>query len=220
MIETATARRRAGDWAGACAAAGVDADIDADITPRSVARAHGSPGAGEDYTHGRPSRRSAGVPGAVLPSLRRMPPRVCVVIDTSGSVRDAELGSALLEVAAISRAVGGRRDPVTVLPCDAAAPVAHRLCRAEGIPLVDGGGTNLRAGFARALRQRPRPDVIVVLTDGQTPWPDARPPCRTVVGLFPRRAAGPGDEEESGYVPDRPPEWARVVVIGSAPAPR
>ncbi|WP_406390715.1 hypothetical protein [Streptomyces sp. NBC_00887] len=37
MIETATARRRAGDWAGACAAAGVDVDLDL----RSVARLHG-----------------------------------------------------------------------------------------------------------------------------------------------------------------------------------
>ncbi|MFD6172902.1 hypothetical protein [Streptomyces coeruleorubidus] len=37
MIETATSRRRAGDWAGACAAAGVDADLQ----PRAVARVHG-----------------------------------------------------------------------------------------------------------------------------------------------------------------------------------
>ncbi len=37
VIETATARRRAGDWAGACAAAGFDVDIDL----RSVARTHG-----------------------------------------------------------------------------------------------------------------------------------------------------------------------------------
>ncbi|MFK4693282.1 hypothetical protein [Streptomyces pristinaespiralis] len=37
MIETATARRRAGDWAGACAAAGFDVDLNL----RSVARTHG-----------------------------------------------------------------------------------------------------------------------------------------------------------------------------------
>ncbi|MFJ2586228.1 hypothetical protein [Streptomyces sp. NPDC087538] len=37
MIETATARRHVGDWAGACAAAGVDVDL----SPRSVARTHG-----------------------------------------------------------------------------------------------------------------------------------------------------------------------------------
>ncbi|MFJ6795281.1 hypothetical protein [Streptomyces sp. NPDC091268] len=37
MIETATARRTAGDWAGACAAAGVDVDFNL----RSLARTHG-----------------------------------------------------------------------------------------------------------------------------------------------------------------------------------
>ncbi|MEU1154019.1 VWA-like domain-containing protein, partial [Streptomyces sp. NPDC005918] len=171
------------------------------------------PGVGEDYTYGRPARRSAGVPGVVLPSLRRKPPRVCVVIDTSGSVSDAELGSALLEVAAIARAVGGRRDLVSVLPCDAAARTVHTLCRSEGIPLTGGGGTDLRAGFTKALRTRP--DVIVALTDGQTPWPSAPPPCRTVVGLFPRApAGGRADEDNPDYRPDTPPAWARVVDIG------
>ncbi|HEY5855925.1 MAG TPA: hypothetical protein VIW24_18250, partial [Aldersonia sp.] len=37
MIETATARRSVGDWAGACAAAGFDVDVDL----RSLARSHG-----------------------------------------------------------------------------------------------------------------------------------------------------------------------------------
>ncbi|MFE6846454.1 VWA-like domain-containing protein [Streptomyces sp. NPDC057686] len=169
-------------------------------------------GAGEDYSYGRPSRRSAALPGAVLPSLRRRPPRVCVVIDTSASVSDAELGGALLEVAAITRAVGGRRDLVTVVACDAAARIVHPLCRGEGIALVGGGGTDLRTGFAKALRAGARPDVIVVLTDGQTPWPSTRPPCRTVVGLFPRQRSW--DEDDPDYVPDSPPAWARVVAVG------
>ncbi|MCJ0874867.1 VWA-like domain-containing protein [Streptomyces sp. AP-93] len=180
----------------------------------AVRSATSGSGAGDDYTYSRPSRRSAGVPGAVLPSLRRRPPRVSVVIDTSGSVSDAELGSALLEVTAISRAVGGRRDLVTVVPCDASARIAHPLCRAEGIPLLGGGGTDLRTGFARALRSAPRPDVIVVLTDGQTPWPSSRPPCRTVVGLFPRQGRRRSWDEDRDYVPDSPPDWARVVEIG------
>ncbi|GAB2912810.1 vWA domain-containing protein [Streptomyces mayteni] len=168
-------------------------------------------GAGGDYTYGRPARRSTALPGVVLPSLRRTPPRVSVIIDTSGSVSDAELGSALLEVAAISRALGGRRDLVSVLSCDAAADVAYSLCRAEGIPLLGGGGTDLRAGFGRALGTRPAPDVVVALTDGQTPWPDAAPPCRTVVGLFDRRAF----RSWRGHDPAcAPPGWARTVVIG------
>ncbi|MGC5021229.1 DUF2201 family putative metallopeptidase [Micromonospora sp. DT47] len=179
----------------------------------AVRSAASSSGAGQDYTYGRPSRRSASLPGIVLPSLRRRPPRVSVVVDTSGSVSDAELGSALLEVAAISRAVGGRRDLVTVLSCDAAAQVVHPLCRAEGIPLVGGGGTDLREGFAAALRARPRPDVVVALTDGQTPWPASPPPCRTVVGLFPRQPRGSWADEDD-HRPEPPPSWAQVVVIG------
>ena len=165
-------------------------------------------GSGEDYTYGRPARRSASLPGVVLPSLRRRPPRVCVIVDTSGSVSDTELGSAILEIAAITRALGGRRDHVSVLSCDAAAHVTGPLCQAEGIPLIGGGGTDLRAGFDTALRGSP--DAIVALTDGQTPWPGARPPCRTVVGLFnrPRRPEGPD------YVPDQPPPWAKVVTVG------
>ncbi|MEU7574590.1 VWA-like domain-containing protein [Micromonospora sp. NPDC049240] len=179
----------------------------------AVRSAVSASGAGDDYTYGRPSRRSAGVPGVVLPALRRRPPRVCVVVDTSGSVSDTELGSALLEVAAIARAVGGRRDLVTVLPCDAAAHRVLMLCRAEDLPLVGGGGTDLRTGFARALRDARRPDVIVVLTDGQTPWPATRPSCRTVVGLFPRPVRW--SEQDPDHVPDSPPDWARVVTLGS-----
>ncbi|MFB6960978.1 VWA-like domain-containing protein [Streptomyces sp. NPDC056309] len=179
----------------------------------AVRSAAGAPGVGENHSYRRPSRRSAAVPGVLLPSLRRTPPRVCVVIDTSRSVSDAELGSALLEVAAISRAVGGRRDLVSVISCDAAAGIAVPLCRAENMELIGGGGTDLRSGFARALRSRPRPDVIVALTDGQTPWPSEQPPCRTVVGLFPRPARAV-DEKGPAYVPDAPPRWAHVVTIG------
>jgi predicted metal-dependent peptidase len=96
---------------------------------------------------------------------------------------------------------------VRVLSCDAAAGVAVPLCRAESIPLIGGGGTDMRQGIERVLAQRPRPDVVVVLTDGETPWPDTQPACRMVVGRFARRA-----ENRYEYVP--PPDWARVVTIG------
>ena len=180
----------------------------------AVRSAASGPGAGEDYTYGRPSRRSAGVPGVVLPSLRRRPPRVSVVIDTSGSVSDAELGSALLEVAAISRAVGGRRDLVSVLPCDAAA-----RSRAPAVPSRgDPAGGRRRHGPARGLRQGarghgPGPTSSWSLTDGQTPWPGTRPPCRTVVGLFPRGRSGRSWDEDNPTTcrTRRPtgPEWSR-----------
>jgi len=90
-----------------------------------------------------------------------------------------------------------------------------------GSTTVGGGGTDLRTGFVRALRATPRPDVVVVLTDGQTPWPSAEPACRTVVGLFPRhRTARRWNENYPDHVPAGPPAWARVVDIGSAPTGR
>ncbi|MGV9315380.1 vWA domain-containing protein [Streptomyces sp. NPDC003691] len=181
----------------------------------AVRSAASGPGIGEDYTYGRPARRSASLPGVVLPSIRHRPPRVSVVIDTSGSVSDTELGSALLEVTAIVRTLGGRRDLVTVVSCDAAARIAHPLCEAEGIPLTGGGGTDLRTGFTTALSAHPRPDVVVALTDGQTPWPSTPPGCRTVVGLFARHGGADG-EDDPYYTPTHPPDWARVVRIGPA----
>ncbi len=180
----------------------------------AIRSAASAPGVGENYTYGRPSRRSASLPGIVLPSLRRRPPRVSIVIDTSGSVSDAELGTALLEVAAITQTLGGRRDLVNVVPCDASAHLVHPLARGAGIPLLGGGGTDLRAGFTRALRGGPRPDVIVALTDGQTPWPAQQPPCRTVVGLFPRFGYREDEENDTPYVPPPVPNWARVVELG------
>lgn len=179
----------------------------------AAVRAATSGGAGAgDYSYRRPSRRATAIPRAVLPSLRRTPPRVAVVIDTSGSVSDAELGAALREVTEIARAVGGRRDLVSVVSCDAAARTVRAQCRTEGIPLIGGGGTDLRAGFRQALRAVRKPDVVVALTDGQTPWPSSRPPCRTVVGLFAGRQAS--WSEDHGHTPRRPPDWARVVHIG------
>jgi predicted metal-dependent peptidase len=183
-----------------------------DLLGAAVRSAASAAGAGTDYTYARPARRAQALPRVILPALRRRPPRVCVIIDTSGSVSDAELGSALLEVTAIGRTVGGGRDQVSVLSCDAAAGVAHPLCRAGGITLIGGGGTDLREGFKRALATGRRPDVVVVLTDGQTPWPSEQPPCRTVVGLFPRRRL-PVDEN-ADYEPNDPPPWTRVVTIG------
>jgi len=61
------------------------------------------------------------------------------------------------------------------------------------------------AGLARADELRPRPDLIVVLTDGHTPWPPAAPKgIRVIVGLMDHR----------GTVP----EWARAIEIGPASA--
>jgi predicted metal-dependent peptidase len=153
-----------------------------------------------DYTYQRPSRRAAAVRGVVLPALRQPAPVVTVVLDTSQSMAGGLLTLAVAEVGGVLRAVGvGRRD-LRVLCCDSAAYDSGRVLDAHRVEVVGGGGTDLREGLAAAAVQRPRPDLLVVLTDGGTDWPDRAPRhCAVVVGLLDSRR--------------RPPAWAQTVDI-------
>jgi len=75
------------------------------------------------------------------------------------------------------------------------------------ISLGGGGGTDMAAGVEAALTMRPSPDLVVVITDGLTPWPRYRPRCPVIVALLPTP-------------PTRPetPPWARVVALSDPAA--
>jgi predicted metal-dependent peptidase len=163
---------------------------------RAVAEVSGA----VDYSYRRPSRRAAVAGDVVLPALRRPVPEVAVVCDTSGSMTEDLLASALAEVEGLLQALGLARR-VRVLACDYAAGAAQRVSSARQVELVGGGGTDMGAGIAAAVALRPRPAVTVVLTDGYTPWPAAAPKgTRVVIGLLGR------DAPEA-------PGWARSVRV-------
>ncbi|MBV9424881.1 MAG: hypothetical protein JOZ98_18370 [Solirubrobacterales bacterium] len=156
-----------------------------------------------DFTYRRPSRRAAAVPNVVLPSLRQPLPRVALVVDTSGSMSDAMLGQALGEVTGVLRSLGVARRNLRVIACDARAYEVQQVRDLRAIRLEGGGGTDMGVGIEAAASVRPRPDMIIVLTDGYTPWRSAPPPgIRVVVGLMDRRGTTP--------------EWAETVLIGDA----
>jgi predicted metal-dependent peptidase len=141
-----------------------------------------------DYTYSRPSRRQAAVRGVVLPGMRRPVPDVAIVVDTSASVDDGLLARALGEVDGALHALGGAGSSVRVLATDAAAHSLQRVRRARDVALTGGGGTDMRVGLAAAADLRPRCDVCIVLTDGETPWPQLPPPAMAVlVGLLGRQ---------------------------------
>ncbi|SEC09159.1 Predicted metal-dependent peptidase [Streptomyces sp. 2131.1] len=153
-----------------------------------------------DYTYRRPSRRSAALRGIVLPSLRRPLPRVAVVVDTSGSMGEGELAAALGEVTGVLREVGVRGNRVSVLACDADVHAVSRVTATEQVTLGGGGGTDMRVGIARALATPERPGIVVVLTDGCTPWPDESPSCRLIAALI-------------GTEAPQPPSWIETVRV-------
>ena len=154
-----------------------------------------------DFTYRRPSRRASAVPDVILPSLRQPLPQVALVIDTSGSMSDSMLTQALAELTGVLRSLGVARRNLRVIACDARAYDPQRVRDLRAVRLQGGGGTDMGAGIDAAAALRPRPDLIIVLTDGHTPWRSAPPPgIRVVVGLMDRRG--------------RTPDWAETVLIG------
>ena len=70
------------------------------------------------------------------------------------------------------------------------------------ISLFGGGGTDMRVGIEAAMRVT-RPAVIIVITDGFTPWPETRPPGAplTIAALTDDRAL------------DEVPVWIKAIDV-------
>ena len=162
-----------------------------------------------DYTYRRPSRRQRSVPRVVLPSMHRPVPNVAIVCDTSGSMHEGLLTRALSEVEGILSRAGLRQTQVRVLAVDTNVHAVSRVSRASQVELSGGGGTDMGAGIMAAALLRPRPAIIIVLTDGFTPWPPSPPTgIRVVIGILAQATARLDEYAVPG--------WARAVRIDEA----
>ncbi len=143
-----------------------------------------------DYSWSRPSRREG---DHILPSLRSQRIDLVVAVDTSGSIKDAEVQEFIDEVDALKAQVQAQ---VTLLPCDSAlAPGApfrfepwERFQRPRD--LIGGGGTNFRPVFQWVDDQGLSPDLLVYFTDAQGTFPE-REPAYPVIWLVKGRGEVP-----------------------------
>ena len=163
-----------------------------------------------DATWSRRNRRRPSVelaPGrnVVVPGTFSPTPTLAVVRDTSGSMSEAELSEAAIEIEGIAKQVGVRGRDLRVLDTDTEVAATGDYRGATSIQEVAGrGGTDMGAGIEAATKLRPLPNAIVVVTDGFTRWPSHRPPVPVVVCLV-----GDGAEAMRTQVPG----WATVVVV-------
>jgi predicted metal-dependent peptidase len=142
-----------------------------------------------DYDWLHPSRRAP--PGLILPGIRSLGAleHAAVVVDTSGSIGDAELAYFIAEILGIVDLCYPRT--LTILPCDAEVypplvfdytPDAETVLAAlrQRDALKGGGGTDMPAALdwierAAMTGELPSPPTVaLVMTDGYTPFGEAR----------------------------------------------
>lgn len=144
----------------------------------------------EDYSFQRVSRREG---AALLPSLYSRRIQLIAVLDTSGSIVDAEMHEFAAEIDALKSQVNAQ---VTLHACDErlAETGPWRFEPWESVALPDGfaggGGTDFRPLFEWVAAEQLRPDLLVYFTDAEGEFPE--------------------------YAPDYPVLW---LVKGKAPVP-
>jgi len=155
-----------------------------------------------DYSYRFPSYRQsmAQQAGAIFPGSVSPVPRVYIVVDTSGSVSDGDLAEFGPEIQGIFRET--MANPPRIVSCDSEAGTIQTYKRIEDVKLTGGGGTDMRVGIDACLRERLRPNVIVVLTDGGTPWPEESVEGVKIIGVIGGR---------SSY--DSTPEWMPSIIL-------
>jgi len=153
-----------------------------------------------DWTYKRFSRRQSGT--AVLPSNQKPIPRMTVIIDTSGSMSDADLA---LACGAIANGLRSMLDPrgVRVIAGDTDARVAKQVFRPDQVELVGGGGTDMAKLVVLASEEKPAPKAIVVLTDGKTDWPSKPVAPKVLVALT----------RKNDYWMSRVPTWMEKLLL-------
>jgi predicted metal-dependent peptidase len=129
-----------------------------------------------DRTYRRPHRRQACYGEFLMPSFHQPRPRPGFLIDTSSSMEDSQLGRALAELGGLTRQLGYGAD-VVVACCDAAVRDVRKVFSARQVELYGGGGTDMGVGLRAFIDRKSDPiDVLVIVSDCHTEWPEEVPP--------------------------------------------
>ena len=133
-----------------------------------------------------------------LPSMVARIPRVAIQTDTSGSMSQGDLAVCIGEIDGILRTAGVTE--AEAYSVDAAVGGHKKIRSAKQVEFTGGGGTDMGVGIEYAKTIYPKIDILVVLTDGATPWPEFSPQFKVIICII-------GDSTGKG------PEWAKTINI-------
>lgn len=156
-------------------------------------------GGQDDVSYRRPARRP-GFGGVIRPGSVTLVPRVLVIVDSSGSMGQQDLALAL---GLIGKVLNGfrLRDGVRVMVGDTAVQSVEKVFDPKKLEIKGGGGTEIDRLIVEAVEIKPRPQLIVIATDGYTSWPST-PVGIPVVACLTQDAAA-----------HRVPKWIKTVVL-------
>jgi predicted metal-dependent peptidase len=133
-----------------------------------------------DRTYKRPNRRQASYGEFIMPSFHQPRPRPGFLIDTSASMQETQLARAVAELGGLTRQLGYTTD-VLVACCDTVVHDVKKVFSAAQVELYGGGGTDIGSGIRWFTERKAGPiDLLVIVSDCQTPWPDVAPPFPVV----------------------------------------
>jgi predicted metal-dependent peptidase len=139
----------------------------------------------------------------VMPANQQPKPEIRVIIDSSGSMTtDKDLALAAGTVARIVNSMPG--DGVQVHCADMQLHDAQTMFRSTQLVAKGRGGTDMSSAITQVDETHPIPDVIVMITDGETEWPKKPTKSKLVVCLT----------RDPKYN-SQPPDWATVLKIYS-----
>jgi predicted metal-dependent peptidase len=134
-----------------------------------------------DRTYSRRNRRQAAYGDFIMSSFHQPRPRPGFLIDTSSSMQDAQLSRAVAELAGLTRQLGYHSE-VVVACCDAAVHGVKKVFNAAQVELYGGGGTDIGTGIQWFVDTcRPMVDLLVIVSDCQTAWPEDPPPFPVIL---------------------------------------
>jgi predicted metal-dependent peptidase len=127
-----------------------------------------------DRTYRRPYRRQGCYGDFLMPSYYQPRPRPGFLIDTSSSMQDTQLARAVAELGGLTRQLGYGTE-VVVACCDVAVHDVRKVFNASQVQLYGGGGTDISAGLQWFAQRAGTIDLLVMVSDCHTPWPDEPP---------------------------------------------
>ncbi len=156
-----------------------------------------------DYSYRRPSRRSF-MYGMLKPGMVAHVPTIGFIEDTSGSMGKEQLQEGRMQAVDVFLQLGIQE--AWWISSDANVAVPPRILRMHEIrslPVIGRGGTDFRPAIACAQALRPRPDILIYLTDGDGHAPDFKPLGMEVIFCI---VPGPYSREVKA-------DWATNIVL-------